>query len=209
MALAASVVLNRAAKTLLDETGAQWPPDELLDYLRAAINWIASQKPNVYTVTGPLTCTAGHIQSLPSDGLTLVKVDSSSAGAVTLVTETDLDAVQPSWRALPAGPAKHYLFDTRDPERFMVYPPSAAGQVITATWSAVPPRLESASDAIPLKDIYENPLHWVTVAMAFLKNSMRGDLGKSQAYFQLAAGVLGISLKMQAMTAPGGANGSA
>ena len=60
--IAASVILNRASQTLIDETGGTWSPSEMLGHLNAGISATVSRKPDTSTLTEYVTLVASPVQ---------------------------------------------------------------------------------------------------------------------------------------------------
>lgn len=202
----ASVVLNRAAKTLLDETGVLWSAAELLDYLNAAITAIVTVKPDVYVLTTSFTLTnATARQSLPASGLQLIEVTRNLSPELTAIRQIErnhLSNTYPDW-ANTAGTPSHFMYDGRQNNYFYIFPQPASGtNTVEIVYSAVPTRLTSASDSLPFHDIYENALFYYVVGMAYAKNAKRGDLSKSSVYLNLFNSTLGIRTQIEAQHDP-------
>jgi hypothetical protein len=211
MALAASVVINRAAKTLLDETNVQWGAAELLDYLNAGISAIVASKPDTSVATTTFTVTnAVAKQTIPSDGLQLLEITrnlSSTGSAIRQIDRNHLNHSVPSWSVTSTSTntpeIQHFMFDKRNPRIFYIYPQPVSGtNNIEIVYSQTPTRLTLASQNIPLDDIYENPLHHFVVAYAYAKNAKRGDLTKAGAYFGLFANSIGTRMQVQSIFSP-------
>lgn len=203
--LAGSVILSRAQKTLLDETGVQWGPDELIDYLAAGINWIVLVKPDAYVKHEDMALAVGDLQQGPSGCVQVLDVDSNTTGeTIRQIERNDLDHSKPNWRASSnrSTVIRHFMIDRRSPQRFYVEPPAAAGASVRVLYSATPPRYTNASTPLPVDDLYENPLHWFVVGMAYLKNSKRGDMNKGNAYMTMAANAIGAKAQVQAVFNP-------
>ena len=191
----ASVVINRAAKTLLDETGVLWSSTELLDYLNTAITAIIAFKPDVYVLTATFTLTNSQAkQTLPSGGLQLLEVTrnlSPSLTAIRQIERNHLNNSNEGW-ANTAGTPSHFMYDGRNDKIFYIYPQPASGtNQVEIVYSAVPTRLTATTDTLPIDDIYENPLFYYVIGMSYLKNAKRGDLSKSNLYFSLFASGIG------------------
>ena len=206
MAIAASVLLNRAAKTLLDETGVLWSSAELLDYINAAISAVVTIKPDTYVLTSTFTLTNAQAkQTLPSGGLQLVEVTrnlSPGSSVIRQVERNHLNHTDEDWAAT-AGTPKHFMYDRRNPKNFYIYPQPASGtNTVELVYSAVPTRLTTAADLLPIDDIYENPLFFYVVAMAYAKNAKRGDNVKMNGYMSMFMTSMGIRKNVQDMFGP-------
>lgn len=196
MALAASVVIDRAEKTLLDDTNVLWSAAELLDYLNAGISAIVASKPDVSVTTGNITLTASTPkQSLPAGGIQLLDIIRNAASPYTAIRQVErnhLNHIDPDWANTTGAVVKHYSYDKRNPKVFWVYPAPSSGISIEAVYAVQPTRLTSASDTIPIDDLYENALYLFVLALAYAKNAKRGDLFKAQAYFAAFSNSIGV-----------------
>ena len=74
MAIAASVVIDKAATTLYDETNIRWTEAELLSYLNEGILAVLAYKPDAYVVDAAVALVAGSRQTIPSTGVELLDV---------------------------------------------------------------------------------------------------------------------------------------
>ena len=211
MTLTASVVINRAQKTLLDETNIIWGAAELLDYLNAGINAIVANKPDTSVATTTFTVTnASAKQTIPADGLQLLEVTrnlSSTGTAIRQIERNHLNHSNPTWSVTTTSAnspeIQHFMFDKRNPKVFYVYPQPVSGtNTIEIVYSQVPSRLTATTNNLPLDDIYENPLHNFVVAYAYAKNAKRGDLNKANAYFTLFANSIGARAQVQFAFSP-------
>lgn len=199
-----NVIITRAQKTLLDETGVSWSTAELLDYLVAGFRAIVATKPDAYIVHDPVfALAAGTLQTLPAGGVQILDVIKNSAGGAVRQIEKDwLDHSNPTWHAATAAPTLHYISDKRNPKHFHVFPPAVGGATVEAIYSSLPPAYTDPTTAIPLDDFYDGPLHNWIVAYAYAKNSKRGDLNKSNAYFTLFGNAIGMKTTVQMAFAP-------
>lgn len=206
MAILASVILNRAAKTLLDETGVLWTSAELLDYLNAALSALISVKPDVYTITESFTLTNAQAkQSLPVGATQLMEVTrnlSPATKSITQVERNHLNHINNEWPATAGTPA-HFMYEKRNPDIFYIYPQPASGtNTVEIVYSGMPTRLTAVGNTVPVDDIYENPLWAFVVAMAYAKNAKRGDLNKTQAYLNIFSTAVGARQQIQFSFSP-------
>ncbi|AXQ30450.1 hypothetical protein D0B54_17980 [Solimonas sp. K1W22B-7] len=205
--IACSRILQRAARTLFDETGVRWPPAELLDYLNAGIGAIVAAKPDVAATAQPFELVGGSRQDLPQDfiqflGLTRnLGADGATPGrAIRQVERNELDHGYPDWHSATGEAVLHYCHDRRLPRLFYVFP-AAAGWVELQGVKA-PAEIVDAAETLPLDDLYENPLHNWVVAYAYAKSSKSGDMNRSGAYMTLFANALGLKSQLQFSFAP-------
>ncbi len=206
--IAASVILDRATTTLLDDDGVTWTPAELLDYLRAGINAIFTFKPDCSTKNVPHALVPGSRQRIPDDGTQVLDVvrNLGAAGitpgrSIRQVERQTLDADDPNWHVATGPEVLHFTSDKRDPRTFYIYP-SRAPWSVELVYAAHPERLASADSILPIDDLYESALHAYVVAYAYFKNAKRGDVAKSQAYLGMFSQMIGAKSSAQFQFAP-------
>jgi len=171
-----SVVIDRAQRILNDVTGVRWTTANLLDWLNEGQKATVRIAPEAYLVTAILQLTRGVRQNLTALAATaatevplrLVEVTRTVTDAtgypalrvIRMVTRRALDQANPEWPTeTEVATVEHYMFDSRNPKEFMVYPPQlAAGAFVEAVYSALPPDLSAEGDPISLDDSYAAPL---------------------------------------------------
>lgn len=200
-------VIERVARTLIDENFVGWTQDELYDYYNMAAAAIVTAVPTSHTVVGPIPLVAGALQELPADGLSLMSIfyNAASKQAVNQVGLELQNQAARGWVGYtPETDVVEYMTDVRMPRRFFVNPPNDGNGSVVALYSAVPAQVEPADedDPIPFTDIYQNPLWAATLAFAYAKNSKRQDVAKSQFYLQMANQMLGLREQSKIAVAP-------
>ena len=185
--LQAQHILSRVRNVLQDNTGVRWTDGELFDYLSDAQREIANIRPDATATHSNVQLATGTEQSIPSDGLRLIKVvrnmsgtASSSTGArsIRIVTEDSLNSTEPSWHdptvtgdAIHGTSVKHYIFDESDPRKFYVYPGVAGNAFVEVVYSKNPTSIGAASTLIQVDDIFANALMNFVLYRAYLKDA--------------------------------------
>lgn len=208
--IAASVILNRAAKTLLDETGVVWNPAELLDYLNAGITAIVAAKPDAFTVNAPFPLVAGTKQSIPASGIQILDVirnlgagGATPGGVIRQAERTALDHADPQWHTATGTEVLHFMTDRRDPRVFYVYPArTSLPWSVELLYASHPPRISAPNEILPIDDLYESPLHAYVCGYAYAKNTKRQDVGKMNGYMTMFANSIGVKSQVQFAFAP-------
>lgn len=178
-----------AAHAVLADINNYWLDTYLLGWLNAGLKEIVLLKPNALVMTTAAKCIKGTRQALPVGGLMLIDVtrnmgtDGLTDGrVVTPLSRQSLDSSNPDWHtAVPAAVAKHFVYDTRYPKVFYVYPPqpAAAQGYLEIMYGASPASLTAVGDTIELESIYENVLVDYVAYRAFGRDS--ADLSHAQA----------------------------
>ena len=162
-------VINRAETILQDTTNTRWAKDELLDWLNDAQLGIVNRRPDTYVKNVAFSCEQGTKQSLPADGLRLMRVRRNTTGrAIRVIDMRILDDQIPEWHDnVDAAQVDHYAYDLIDPKTFYVYPAPAANVSIDIIYTVAPEPIEVAdwetdTKTITLDDSYLNPiLDWI------------------------------------------------
>lgn len=187
----AQSITEAAAKTLLDDSGVRWTPNELFGYVGAGEREICILKPEAYTKRGPVDCVPGTVQSLPTDASGLMEITRNMGadgltpgGAIRQMDRTVMDSLDPGWHNHTPGPAKHFIYDDRDPLRFSLYPPQPdPAEKVEAVYPATPPAIAAMTDPINLPDVYEPALYYFVLFRALSKDSGTANPGKAGQYY--------------------------
>ncbi|WP_018865125.1 DUF6682 family protein [Thioalkalivibrio sp. ARh3] len=168
----ASVIVNRAAQMLLDESGRVWPPEQLLGHLSAAQRAVVKIKPQALTETTVMQLQPGAKQEAP--GLILHRVtrnmgtDGKTPGrAVRRVDEAMLTRFNPNWAAdrNARDSVQHWMRNDQEPHVFYVDPPNTGNGHVEVNYAAAPAELSSETDELALSDDWEPALtHYVISA---------------------------------------------
>jgi hypothetical protein len=193
----ASAIIDKVEADLEDSSNTTWSATTHLANLNEAMKKIVFYKPDTYIVRSAVALVAGCKQALAvgETGLLEITRNMGSDGltpgnVITLIEKAVMDAVLPSWMTVTtaAGACLHYMYDTKDPRVFYVYPgrTSSAWYVEMARWST--PINIASGEAITLDDSYEDTIMKFMKARAWEKK--RQDL--YGAYLRLFLEDLGI-----------------
>lgn len=222
MTIAASTILDRASKVVMDTTNVRWPTTELIQWLNDGQREIVLHRPDAKPVSAQITLETGTRQKLASGtGAGGVGADtypaklldvicnvgvSGRTSAVRLVQREVLDAQTPSWHGQTGSTTiKHYMTDPRDPLAFYVYPPAASGAKVEILCSAYPKDVTDpvSNSNIDVPDIYANALLDYVLYRAYSKDSeYAGNAQRAQFHYQSFANSLGIELRGTLMMSP-------
>ena len=74
-------IITRVQDTLQDTTSVRWPEAELLRYINDAQREIVNFRPDSSSKTANMQLATGTLQSLPTEGLRLIKVTRNMSDA--------------------------------------------------------------------------------------------------------------------------------
>lgn len=203
MAILVNTLLEQARHTLVDKDKTYWVEDELLGWYNAAVLAVVAARPDAHAKQVALDAVAGTLQSLPADGLRLIRVIRNEAGSLRPITAIDmalLDRSRPDWHnPVNASEAQHYLYDERDPRNFYLYPGVAAGVKVRLSYSLRPtPTLvaDLPTAVLPIDDVYYNPVLDYVLFRGFSKD--QAFINNGRARFHLEAFNTALGIKMSA-----------
>lgn len=219
MTIAAKDLLLKAATIIQDTTNTRWPAAELVGWLNSGQREVMMYRPDANQKFAPLTLVAGTRQTLPVDGIKLLDVMRNTGGAaIRQVKREILDAQNPGWHTMGAGPIVHFMFDEREPRAFYVYRPAAVGAQVDALYSAYPVDIAAPTAGqviadvvgdIGLPDIFEGVLTDYVLYRAYSKDAQYAGNGqRAAAHYQQFANALGIEVKATAQFSPTPGNAS-
>ena len=219
MALTGTNLLSRIEDILQDTTSVRWPEAELLRYINDAQREIVNYRPESSAKTDNVQLVTGTKQTLPTDGLRLIKVtrnmSDASGGAtgkraVRIVNVDILNTQEPDWNApTVSGDAqhgtvvKHYIFDEDDPKNYYVYPGVNGNAYLEIVYSKVPTDLSSGSSNLDIDDIYGNAVIDYVLFRAYQKDSeYAGNAQRSATHYQLFLQCIGQGMQAQELLSP-------
>lgn len=205
MAITVANVVTKARSVLQDTTSVRWPDDELIGWINDAQREIALIKPDASSKNTYMPMIPGTKQSLPNDGLRLLRVvrnmtdASANVGgrAIRLVSREILDAQQPEWHDPEAKGesafgtiVKHYMYDEADPLHFYVYPGITNAMVLSPMieliYSANPDDVSQLTDQISIPDLYQNAILNYVLYMAYMKDAeYAGNSQRASSHYQI------------------------
>ncbi|HVQ17935.1 MAG TPA: DUF6682 family protein [Actinomycetes bacterium] len=167
MAIAASTIITRVRKQLIDElTTKRWSDEELLLWLSDGQRTLVAMDPSLNVLTTPLLPVAGTKQVLPPNAFLLMDIqrnmgpDGVTPGrVVTVVSRENLDRVDPNWHASRRSDTiQHYIYDPKQPKTYYVYPPSTGGSYIDVARAEIPADFAALTDTMVIADLYQTAL---------------------------------------------------
>ena len=217
--LQAQHILSRVRNILQDNTGVRWTDGEMFDYLSDGQREIANLRPDATATHSNVQLTAGTEQTIPTDGLRLIQVirnmsgtatDATGARAISKVNIGVLNSEEPSWhdpsvagKAAHGTIVKHFMFDSRDPRNFYVYPGVSGNAYVEVIYSKNPTNIGAATDLIQVDDTFANALMNFALYRAYLKDAENaGNQQRAVNHYQLFAQSLAIGQEATIVNAP-------
>lgn len=151
---------------LTDADASTWSDSVLVMALNQALDMLVLARPDATAKNMVMGVVSGARQSIPSDGVRLLRVvcnirsDGTAGGIIRLVQKEDMDSISHSWLYATGLHVKEYMFDSRIPKQFFIYPTVISDSKIEIEYSARLARIEVASDEydIAADAIYAQPI---------------------------------------------------
>jgi hypothetical protein len=216
MAITAQYVIKEAQTALQDLAGIRWPASELVTYLNDGQRDLIVARPDANSVTVTFATVSGVRQSLPAAAMSLIDVPRNTTGrALRKADSDDLDAIAPNWRSA-AGVTSfvHFCYDPREPNIFLLYPPSAiTGGSVELSYAAYPTDVSAptgdgrafgtVSGGLTVNDQWASTLLNYVLFRAYSKDAeYGGNVALATAYYQAFANQLGSQLQSSQAVAP-------
>lgn len=177
----------------------------MLTFAKKAVFEAVVLRPDLFSTRGTTSLAAGVEQNLGATRAIYLVTIIGIVGGET-VEECDYRTMaqyRPGWRQDTAGPAENWMRHPEDvnkkqSKRFMVYPPSLAGQVLEAMWSE-PPDLSAvttdtmAADIFPLDDLYSSAIqHYIAYEVESL-NDESARIERAIPHYQQFVALMGAN----------------
>jgi hypothetical protein len=187
MAATVQDVANRVREIIQDSGKVRISDATIYMWVGDALDLLARYAPQLFTVRGTHTTTAGARQTITNTrAIALVRVV-----GIPQFVKSVLDAFDPDWEAATAGTAAEWASDD-SPLSFFVNPKSAGGAALTIDYVAAPAEVTALTDALPVSDDFVGPIADYVVGMAEAKDAAHVVSGRAQAFMQAFASKLGV-----------------
>lgn len=218
MALTGTNLLSRVKDTLQDTSSVRWTEAELLRYINDAQREIVNFIPEASAVTTNVQLVAGTLQTLPTNGVRLIKVTRNMSGtgsatgkrAIRIVSSDILNTQEPDWHdpsvtghATHGTEVKNYVFDNDNPRKFYVYPGVSGNAYVEIVYSKNPDDLSSVGSNLDIDDVYGNAIIDYVLYKAYLKDAeYAGNIQRSSTHYQLFLNSIGQGNTAKALVDP-------
>lgn len=210
-------IVNKALVILDDIDSGGWALADLQNHLCEMQRYIAvSLKPNAYIKNTVFSLVPGTKQTVPSDGIQLVKAPRNlgvsgvtPGAAITMIGMDRLDSARPNWHAETATEVvKHVALDIVTPKHFYVYPSSTGTNKIDIFYRAIPGEI-LIDEAILLDDSYDSELVDLIVYRALSTDSEYGQQdSRAKMHYDQAVTSLTAKINAENAVAAAAASGS-
>lgn len=206
-------IIKRVDAILHDVLGKNWPKEELLEWYNAALVAIISARPDAYAKFTSMPCKKGCRQTIPSDGLRLIRVDRNTGGKVIRpIPRKLLDEIDPDWMGAdsPGDEAQHSVFDPKEPRAFYLYPAVTEGTMIDLVVANRPEKVvltnfSTDPTVIAIDESFADPITDYILMRAFLKDSdVSGSASRAQVHATLYGQALNLKTSGDAEINPNG-----
>jgi hypothetical protein len=215
MAFTTGDVLSRARIILNDGTSVRWPLAELLEWINDCTRQVAIDAPEAISRTGVISLAAGVLQSLPAEGMSLLRVNCNVTGtapnwvrglAITPISRTVLDVQIPGWNQTATVPYQdrvaHVIEDDAVHKTFQVFPGNTGAGLIEVviaerptalTVPGSPTLIASYVTTIGLDDAYLPAVVDYVVSRALQKDAaLPGAAQRAVVHYQQFQAAFGI-----------------
>lgn len=160
-----SVILQNVNFVLDDPNNTKFSLTQKIAAINSALQALVSYRPDAASYTTMMLLVAGTRQTLPSDGVRLLKVirnrgQSGLSDAGRAIRKADMlvqDALIPDWHETTGQTTiDEYFYDSITPKDFYVYPPAPVSPVIGVdiSYVRVLPTITAGTDTLPVDDYF-------------------------------------------------------
>lgn len=147
------------ARVLLQDTSAtmrRFTDAQMLEFGNQTLKRISLLRPDLFAYIGEIPCTTGEVlQPMPADSLRVMEILRVKDGSAIRETNREtMDQSYPGWTTKANGVAINWMRHPRNPNRFFVYPPAAASQILIGEYVQAPPVYDDATEIELLSDTY-------------------------------------------------------
>jgi len=160
-----SVILQNVNFVLDDPNDVKYSLTQKIAAINSALQALVSYRPDAASYTTMMLLVAGTRQTLPSDGVRLLKVirnrgQRGLSDAGRAIRKADMlvqDALIPDWHETTGQTViDEYFYDSITPKDFYVYPPAPVSPVIGVdiSYVRVLPTITAGTDTLPVDDYF-------------------------------------------------------
>jgi len=195
-----SVILQNVSFALDDPNDTKFALTQKIAAMNSALQALVSYRPDAASFTTMMLLIAGTRQTLPSDGVRLLKVirnrgQSGLSDAGRAIRKADMlvqDALIPDWHETTGQTViDEYFYDSIAPKEFYVYPPAPVSPTIgiDISYVRVLPTITAGSNTFPVDDYFAPAIQeWMLYSLLccdYQDPNYATSLSHQQTFFQL------------------------
>tara|TARA_R110000822_G_scaffold111181_4_gene241805 strand:+ start:1463 stop:2107 length:645 start_codon:yes stop_codon:yes gene_type:complete len=196
-------VITEVRRIIQDtKTPYRYSDTVMLGFVNQTLKRMVVLRPDLFAVIGEFPTTANTVlQTCPADSVRLIEIFQVQGGnAVTEVTRQVLDRTSPSWVSEAAGTPVNFMRHVRNPNRFFVSPPPAAGIVLIGEYAQTPPDYIISAEITYPTDAYFPVVVDGTVFLAESVDNEHVNSNRAKLFQDSFTQALGIGLQSRVVT---------
>ena len=209
-----SFVINQVRQKLNDPSAVTWSNTVLINALNEALQALVSYRPDAASYTAMMLLVAGTRQTLPSDGVRLLKVIrnkgvSGLSDAGRAIRKADMlvqDALLPDWHLTNGQTViSEYFYDPLLPKEFYVYPPAPVSPQIgiDISYVRVLPTITATTDTFPVDDYFAPAIQeWMLYSIWGSDDEQSPNYGAAQGHLQTFFSLLQVKANSDIASSP-------
>lgn len=209
-----SFVINQVRQKLNDPSKVTWSDPVLINALNEALQALVSYRPDAASYTAMMLLVAGTRQTLPSDGVRLLKVirnkgASGLSDAGRAIRKADMlvqDALLPDWHLTNGQTViDEYFYDPLQPKEFYVYPPAPVSPQIgiDISYVRVLPTIAAITDTFPVDDYFAPAIQeWMLYSIWGSDDEQSPNHGAAQGHLQTFFSLLQVKSNSDVAASP-------
>lgn len=209
-----SFVINQVRQKLNDPSKVTWSDTVLINALNEALQALVSYRPDAASYTAMMLLVAGTRQTLPSDGVRLLKVIrnkgvSGLSDAGRAIRKADMlvqDALLPDWHLTNGQTViDEYFYDPLQPKEFYVYPPAPVSPQIgiDISYVRVLPTITATTDTFPVDDYFAPAIQeWILYSIWGSDDEQSPNYGAAQGHLQTFFSLLQVKSNSDVAASP-------
>lgn len=192
-------LLNGVRMTQLNDPDATtWSDATLIIALNQALRILSLVRPDASAKIATLDIVEGSRQLIPTDGVRLLRVvrnitELGAPGrAVRLVQQEDMDSMSPDWHNAAGTIVKEYMFDSRSPQHFYIYPTVPTTSKLEIEYSSYADDVTelTAINPLPVSPIFAQPVQELMLYKLLSGDASNGTSGND--HLRVAMELLGV-----------------
>ena len=207
-------VINQVRQKLNDPSKVTWSDTVLINALNEALQALVSYRPDAASYTTMMLLVAGTRQTLPSDGVRLLKVIrnkgvSGLSDAGRAIRKADMlvqDALLPDWHLTNGQTViDEYFYDPLQPKEFYVYPPAPVSPQIgiDISYVRVLPTIAQVTDTFPVDDYFAPAIQeWMLYSIWCGDDEQSPNYGAAQGHLQTFFNLLQVKSNSDVASSP-------